>query len=121
MSLRADTLKSNEAQKRAINVEVRQILEHIDDKLKIEREDGTHGISVTVPIMFSIPYMSNKNAQRIIYYKILKSLLDRGFEVKIKLEEKKSTFLITWVSAEELAEIEEQNALLAQHMANPDI
>lgn len=114
--IRADSLKSNEAQKRAIHKEATTILSHIDDELKTAHDQGKHGISLTVPITFSIPYMSNKDAQRAIYYKILTSLLDRQFEVKIELADSSSIFHITWISKEEAHDIELQNTLLAKYM-----
>lgn len=121
MSLKASDLKSNEEQKRCIEKEVSSILAYIDDELREMREKkqlqskARHSAAITVPITFSIPYMSNADAQRCVYYKILISLIDRGFHVSIELEEDKSTFKITWFSEEELREIELQNALLAKH------
>lgn len=115
MSLKASTLKSNEAQKKAIMKEVTSILGHIDDELKSVHEQGRHGVSLTVPITFSIPYMSNADAQRSVYYKILTSLLDREFHVKIELADDQSIFHITWLSEEEAKGIELQNALIAKH------
>lgn len=115
MSLKANALKSNDAQKKAVAKEVTSILAHIDDELKTVHEQGRHGVSLTVPIVFSIPYMSNADAQRYIYYKILTSLIDRDFHVKIELLDDKSIFHITWLSDDETKEIELQNAVIAKH------
>ena len=115
MSIKASQLKSNEAQNRAVMKEVMSILAYIDDKFKAANDEGIHNISVTVPIIFSIPNMSNKDAQRSIYYRILTSLLDREFEVVIELADDKSKFHITWLSDEEMKEIELQNALIVKH------
>ncbi len=115
MSLKANNLKSNESQKKAVIKEVNAILAHIDDELKSAHEQGKHSIRTSVPITFSIPYMSNTDAQRSIYYKILISLLDRGFEVKITLGEKKSIFKVTWLSDEETKDIDLQNATIAKY------
>lgn len=114
MSLRASVLKTNEARKKALAKEITSILAHMDDELKIAHDKGMHGKSLTVPITFSIPYMSNADAQRYIYYHILTSLIDRDFHVKIELAEDKSTFHITWLSDDEAKEIEVQNALIAK-------
>jgi hypothetical protein len=115
MSLKASVLKSNEAQKKAVMKEVTHILAHIDDELKAVHDQGRHGVSLTVPITFSIPYMSNADAQRSIYYKILMSLIDRDFNVKIDLADDQSIFHITWLNEDEAKDIEMQNALIAKH------
>lgn len=117
MSLKASSLKSNESQKRAIMKEVTSILGQMDDEINLSRErrDPRHSIGIRVPITFDIPYMSNKDAQRNVYYKILTSLLEREFIVKIQLEENESIFHVTWLSEDDEKEIELQNALIAKH------
>jgi hypothetical protein len=115
MSLKASSLKSNESQLRAINKEVKNILAHIDDELKVCHDSGRHNLAITVPMIFGIPYMNNADAQRIIYYKMLTSLLDREFIPKIELGDDNAIFHIAWKTDEELKDIDLQNALLAKH------
>lgn len=115
MSLKAENLKSNESQKKSLAKEVTGILGRIDDELKVGHEQGKHQIIAALPITFSIPYMSNADAQRIIYYRVLTSLLDREFHVKVSLKDTSTLFIITWLSNDELQDIELQTALLAKH------
>lgn len=115
MSLKANSLKSNESQRKAVAKEVNAILGHLDDELKVAHEQGKHKVSITVPITFSIPYMANKDAQRMIYYKVLTSLIDREFNVTIQLEDDATVFHVKWLSDEEEKDIDLQNALLAKH------
>lgn len=115
MSLNANVLKSNESQRKAIASEVNNILGRMDDDIKKAHEENKRSVSLTVPIVFSVPYMSNTDAQRVIYYKILISLIDRNFGVKISMGGQKTIFHVKWITEEELKEIEEQNALLAKY------
>jgi hypothetical protein len=115
MSLKASALKSNEAQKKSIKKEVTTILGHLDDELKTSHEQGKHDVSISLPITFGIPYMSNTDAQRTIYYQILTSLIERNFIPTVKLKKDSTVFYITWLSDEEREEIELQNTLLAKH------
>lgn len=117
MSLKASVLKSNDSQRKALAKEIRSILGSIDDELKAAHERGEHSISTTVPITFSIPYMSNKDAQREIYYGILQSLKEREFNVTVHLGNDKTIFNIKWLSTEEEAEMELKHAELAKHSA----
>jgi hypothetical protein len=115
MSLKANALKSNEAQKKSIAKDVTSILGQMDDELKAAHDSGRHSVSISLPITFSIPYMNNTDAQRIIYYKVLTSLLERDFNVEIDLRKNSTFFIVTWLSSDELSELELQNALLAKH------
>lgn len=115
MSLKASALKSNEAQRKALANETNSILGHIDDELKKAHDCGKHTTSITLPITFAVPYMKNRDAQRIIYYKVLTSLLERDWNVEIELHKNSTVFHVTWLTTDELQEIELQNALLAKH------
>ncbi len=115
MSIKAEVLKLNPNKIKAIAREVSNILAQIDDEIKSAYDRDECKVNVSVPITISIPYMSNKNAQRAVYYKILESLIDRGFIVKVSLSKDQSVFHITWLSDDEQKEINLQNALLAKY------
>ncbi len=116
MSLKASNLKANIADDKKIQREVREILEKIDDEIKQAHEIHKKFVAVILPVTFTISqYISNSDAQRIIYFNILTSLIDRGFNVRINLKPKATIFEITWFSKEELLEIELQMRLLAKH------
>lgn len=116
MSLHANSLKSNKLQKQAVAKEVKHILGLLDDELKSAHEQGKHKVSIPLPISFSIPYMSNKEAQRKIYVRVLRSLLKREFNPKIELSKTQTIFHITWLSDEEQEEIQEETVLLQRHL-----
>jgi len=115
MSLKAETLKHNKEHRLAINKEIKSILGYIDDELIKAHESGKHEIDLTLPINFSIPYMSNKIAQRKIYYAVLVSLIDRKFIPKLILKKESTILNIRWLSDEEIEEISLQNALIAKY------
>ncbi len=120
MSLRADLLKTNVNKMKAVMKEVNSILGHIDESIKNAYDQDCNKVIVSVPITFSIAYMSNKNAQRIVYFKILESLISRNYDVKIFLDKDKTCFIIKWVSDEEERDIQLQNVLLAKHTITKD-
>ena len=78
-------------------------------------EQGKHSISTFLPITFSVPYMANKDAQRIVYFKILDSLILREYNVEIELKKDATVYHITWLTRDEKEEIDVQNLLLAKH------
>ena len=113
--LKAETLRVNRSQKIEIDKYVKDILSHFDDELKAAHERGIHEIKLSAPIMFAVSYMPNATAQRMIYYKALKSLLDRGFLVQLDMQQESTSFEITWVTNEEKADWELEVQLLAKH------
>lgn len=116
MSLKASSLKHNEAQKRNVRAEVKNILANIDNEIRTAHEQGkNYEVSISVPITFSIPHMQNKDAQRMIYYEIIKSLEEREFIVEIELKKDSTLFYVTWLSSDEKTEIELQNTIIAKH------
>jgi hypothetical protein len=116
MSLKASALKENDIQKKTINKEIKSILSHIDERIKIAYDSGSREVvTISVPIHFNIPYMSNKDAQREIYYLIIKDLKKREFNVKIKLNQNNTLFYVTWNSDDDKKIIEYKNTILAEH------
>lgn len=115
MSLKADTLKSNPNKLKLISKELNVILSHIDEEIKSAYDQDKTKLTVTLPITFAIANMSNTSAQRIIYYKILESLLARNYIVKIHMATEQTLLFITWLSEDEEKDIDLQNILIAKH------
>ena len=115
MSLKAESLKKNDAQRKAIKREINQILRTMDDELKVAHESGKYKAHIKVPINFAIPFMTNKAAQRHIYSEILKSLISRGFHPNFETGNTYTVFWVSWLSDEEKKEIDMRNALLAKY------
>jgi len=114
----ASELGINDVQRKHINKIVNDLKFDIFDEIREGYENGLHTVKSALPINFSINNMKNKAAQRVIYYKLLRILLDRGFDVKIDLKKDTTFFIISWFSQEELEEQQEQSALLAKYTIN---
>lgn len=115
MSLTANALKQNPNQKRAIESEVKAILTRVDDELKNAHSMGRHETVCTLPINISIPYMNNADSQRIVYFKVINSLVERGFHPSIELESERTLLFITWLSTDERKDIKYQSDILAKY------
>lgn len=115
MSIQAHQLLYNDIQLRAVKQYANRILHEIDADIKTAFEGGAKHISFGTPLYFEIPNMTNADAQREIYYCILRSLLDRKFTVKHELTKDKSMFHITWISDDKQKVIEAQESLLKKY------
>ena len=92
---------------------IREHLQIIDDKLlHSDKSWGRNLITHDLPTSFVFPGLEKKDAQRMIYSKILKSLEKRGFEVKILLETDRTILYIIWTSEYNPEELESMNSII---------
>lgn len=115
MSVKAEALGRTAAKGREIGEIVREQLRIIDDRLvRHEKTWGLNILQYDLPVAFSFPGLSKSNAQRLIYSGVIRSLAERGFEVKIILEQEpeKSTLAVMWVADIDAAELDAMNAVI---------
>ncbi len=113
--LRASDLKKSDIIKNALTKELSSIYASVDADIKVAYDQGKKYCVCSVPITYNIPFMTCADAQRYIYYHVLKSLLDREFRAEMELKKEATLFHVTWLSKEEEDEIEQQNAILAKY------
>ena len=94
---------------------IKEILETIDEDIRKAYKNEQRSVSVPVPTLFNFPDVTNAEAQREIYYRILVSLLDRHFDAKIKLGTSATVIHIKWRTDEEQNDIDIKNNLIAQY------
>ena len=94
----AAALSKSGTRSKDVDSVVREQLASIDDRLlRHERSWGRNIVKFSLPVNFVLPGLQKKDAQRIVYAAILRSLLDRGFEVKLTLDEAQhNTLYIAW-------------------------
>ncbi len=121
MSITAAQLGKTGARGKELELIVREHLAIIDDRLlKADRTWGRNVVPYELPLSFPIPGLDKKSAQRIIYTAILRSLDERLFEVRILLENDKTTLYIAWMTDLDVAEVEAMNALIRARRIVPD-
>ena len=113
MSITAGQLSKTGARGKDIDTIVREHLQIIDDKLlRAERTWGRNVVTYDLPSNLGLPGLDKRDAQRIIYSSIVKSLQKRGFEVRILLETEQTVLYIAWVTELNVEEIEAMNRLI---------
>lgn len=113
MSVTAKQLSRSGARGKDLDAIVREQLQIIDDKLlRADRTWGRNVVPHDLPTMLSLPGLDKKDAQRIVYSTILRSLDKRGFETRILLEPARTTLYIAWMTDLDVAEVEAMNALI---------
>lgn len=113
MSVTAKQLSNSGARGKDLDAVVREHLQIIDDKLlRADRKWGWNVVTYDLPVQFSVPGLEKKDAQRIIYSTILRSLLKRGFELSLLLEPDLTTVAIGWMTDLDVNEVEAMNAVI---------
>lgn len=111
----ANNLRNNNVQKRQIREYVIEILRRINDELKGAHQEGRHILVTELPIIFGITNMSEKAAQREIWFKIIECLKNKNYRVSINPREDTCLLKITWFSKEDEAEISHQISVISLH------
>lgn len=113
MSITAKKLSKSGARGKEMDAIIREQLQIIDDRLiRAERTWGRNVVSQDLPTNLAMPGLDKRDAQRIVYCAIVRSLTGRGFEVKLLLEEDRSAIYIAWVTDLDLEEIQAMNHLI---------
>ena len=113
MSVTAKQLSKSGARGKDLDAVVREHLQIVDDKLlKADRTWGRNVVTHDLPTTLALPGLNKKDAQRIVYSTILRSLDRRGFETRILLESDYTTIYIAWMTDLNLEEVEAMNSLI---------
>ena len=115
MSVTAKQLSKSGAKGKDLDGIVREQLLIIDDHLqRADRTWGRNVIAHDLPTSFSFPGLEKRDAQRIIYATIIRSLRERGFSVRLLLEVEHTVLYIEWVTDLNAEEVDAMNCLIRQ-------
>lgn len=117
MSITVKQLNKNIASVRDVESIINEQLRIIDDKiLRSDRAWGYNEIFHELPHNFNLLGLEKKDAQLIIYSSIIENLKQRGFNVKIELENNKSTLFISWIANINNSDFDKMRKVIASHM-----
>ena len=111
----ANKLRHNNIQKKSIKENITEILRRINEELVIAHREGNYSIMTHIPIIFDVPNMSNRVSQRIIWYHVMKHLLDKNYRININPTKDFCKLHITWITREDEQMIAVQTKVIAEH------
>lgn len=116
MSVTADQLGKTGTRSKEIEAVVHDLLLAIDSDLaRHPRKWGRNVMMYELPSNFAFPGLARKDAQRVVYCAVVKSLEERGFAVRILIEQTATRAFIEWASEIDHDEVDEMNRYLADH------
>ena len=111
----ANKLRHSSIQKKAIKDNISEILKKINDELVVAHREGGYSIITTMPIIFDVPNMSNKVSQRIVWFHVMKHLIDKHYRISINPSKDFCRLRITWITQEDEQLILHQTQVIAEH------
>jgi hypothetical protein len=111
----ANKLRHSNIQKKSLKENITSILRKVNDELVISHREGSYRIITTMPIVFDIPNMSNKVGQRIIWYHVIRHLIEKNYRVDIHPSKDFCKLQITWITKEDEEMITQQTNIIAKH------
>ena len=104
----ASVLKNNNAQRRYVQDYIEGILQTINSNLKDAKIKGDYFIIAELPIIFDIPHVLNRDAQRMVYSKVLDVLKKKNYTTVINYSIDICKIKISWLNPEEERLIQHQ-------------
>jgi hypothetical protein len=113
--IHANSLKNNSLQKRQLKEIITDIIRRISQELIVAHREGKHSIMTNIPITFTIPNMSNKDSQRVVWSNIIDELKSKSYRIWISPSKNTCNVKITWMSPDDENEIKTQMKLIIKH------
>lgn len=115
MSVTAIQLGRTGTRSKEIDTVVRDLIQTADVELgRHPKQWGRNVMPFTLPVNFNFSGLERKDAQRVVYVAVARSLEDRGFTVRLAIDETTCTIFIEWVSDINEKEVAEMNQYLKQ-------
>lgn len=118
-----ELLTKRDSYKKDVNEKVREIISGIEDAIR-DAHDNKHRSTVySLPTVFNIPGISMGNAQKYVYFNVLKALNTAGYITKIRFigeaaEKQEVKLIITWKTPEVKLKENEMDAYISKYTEN---
>lgn len=120
MSITAKQLNKAAIQNKDIDTIVKENLWIIDSKLlQSGLQIGKNTVAHELPVNMNIAGLDKKNAQRVVYSTIMNSLMRRGFDVKILLEDTCTILYVSWTANISPEEVSAMNLIINKNRVSP--
>jgi hypothetical protein len=122
MSITVKQISTMTLKNKDIDVIIKEQLQIIDEKIiQTDKSIGKNFILHNLPNMFpSIPNINKIDLQRIVYSSIITSLKNRGFDIKIVLDNNISIIYIEWKTELEEESLNIMNSIIKTNRINKE-
>ena len=118
MDIYAERIQQTCSGTQIIETEIKTILKTMKSEVIEASKNGSTNVIVSVPTNFNIINMSNQTAQTIIYHRLITELEDKGFNVKISLNDAAVTYCIRWDIQKDDKDLKNMRDTIASHVVS---
>ncbi len=108
----ANRLGRTRVQEGYINDHINDSLRMIAQKIRDARDELRHEVLVTIPVVYTVPSMTNATAMRLIHYGIMKDLKDNHYDIRYHAMPHTCVLKIVFASREDEEEARAQREFL---------
>ena len=119
MDITADSVKKKCNGLQLIEQEINSLLKTFKAEITEASKNGNTSVIIPVPTNFNIINMQNKTAQTIIYHRLIEECEDKGFNVRLSMDEASVTYCIRWDIKKEEYNLNSMRNKIASHMVKP--
>jgi len=116
MNITAEQVQKKSSGSIILEYEIKMILKTFQSQINESAKNGSTLVVIPVPTNFNIINMNNKVAQTVIYYRLIKELKDKGFNVKISGDDSQLTFCIRWDLPTDNIDLTQMRNVIASHI-----
>lgn len=117
MNITADQVQKSCTGTQLIELEIKTIMKTFQSEIMEAGKNGHTSVVVAVPTNFNIVNMNNKTAQTIVYHRLIEECEERGFNVKISMDQSAVTYCIRWDIKMDSGDLNEMRNVIASHIA----
>lgn len=116
MNITADQVQKTCTGSQLIDMEIKSILKTFQSEIIEASKNGYTSVVVAVPTNFSIVNMNNKTAQTIVYHRLIEECEEKGFNVKLSMDQSAVTYCIRWDIKQNSGDLKEMRNIIASHI-----
>ena len=119
MDITADQIQKSCTGTQLIEQNIKTILKTFQCEIIEAGKNGYTYVVVEVPTNFNIVGISNKNAQTIIYHRLITECENLGFNIKLSMSAACVSYCIRWDIKQDSSNLNEMRHIIASHINTP--
>jgi len=116
MNITAEQVQKKSSGSVVLEREIKMIIQTFQSEINESARNGSTKAVIPIPTNFNIVNMNNQVAQTVIYYRLIKELKNKGFSVKIFVDDSQVSFCIRWDIPDDNVDLLQMRDVIASHM-----
>jgi hypothetical protein len=116
MDITAEEVKKACTSTQLLDNAIRKILQTCKAEVIEASRNGSTNVIIPVPTNFNVGPLSNQSAQTVIYFRTLREIENKGFNVSIQMDKRSVKYCIRWDVKQDAGDMKTMNTYIATHV-----